>query len=64
MPVLGTTRSIVDVVFEHGGVLMTHDIDDLLEMIRALEERIIELEKNLGHTQVIQPSDSYYWNHG
>lgn len=43
---------------------MSHDIEDLLEMIKALEERIIELEKNLGHTQVIQPSDSYYWNHG
>lgn len=36
----------------------------LLEMIRKLELRIIELEKNLGNTLVIQPSDSYYWEHG
>jgi len=43
---------------------MTHDIDDLLEIIKRLEERIIELEKNLGNTLVIPPSDSYYWEHG
>ncbi len=43
---------------------MTHDIEDLLEMIKRLEERIIELEKCLGNTQVIHPSDSYYWEHG
>lgn len=43
---------------------MTHDIDDLLEMIKKLEERIIDLEKELGSTQVIPPSDSYYWEHG
>ncbi len=43
---------------------MTHDIDDLLEMIKKLEERIIELEKNLGNTIVINPSDSWYWEHG
>ncbi len=43
---------------------MTHDIDDLLEMIKKLEMRIIQLEKDLGNTQVIQPSDSYYWEHG
>ena len=43
---------------------MTHDIDDLLEMIVKLELRIIELEKSLGNTLVIQPNDSYYWEHG
>lgn len=43
---------------------MTHDIDDLLEMIKKLEMRIIQLEKDLGNTQVIQASDSYYWEHG
>jgi len=53
---------------------MSHDIEDLLEMIRALEERIIELEtavspsfasrkssETAGH-DVLQ--DSWYWNHG
>ncbi len=44
--------------------LYQHDIDDLLEMIKKLEMRIIQLEKDLGNTQVIQPSDSYYWEHG
>ncbi len=43
---------------------MTHDIDDLLEIIMKLEERIIDLEKSLGNTVVINPSDSYYWEHG
>ncbi len=50
---------------------MTHDkrfenqdIHDLIALIKGLEERIIELEKNLGNTLVIQPSDSYYWEHG
>ncbi len=43
---------------------MTHDIDDLLDIIRKLELRIIELEKNLGETLVIPPNDSYYWEHG
>ncbi len=47
-----------------GGRGMTHDIDDLLEIIKKLEERIIELEKNLGNTVVINPTDSYYWEHG
>lgn len=43
---------------------MTHDIDDLLEMIVKLELRIIELEKSSGNTVVIPPNDSYYWEHG
>lgn len=43
---------------------MTHDIDDLLEMIVKLELRIIELEKIQGNTLVIPPTDSYYWEHG
>ncbi len=55
---------------------MTHDIDpesddewkqfirDMYSYVLKLEERIIELEKNLGNTLVIQPSDSYYWEHG
>ena len=44
---------------------MTHDIDDLLEMIRKLEERIIGLEKEISRKVMpIVPSDSYYWEHG
>ncbi len=43
---------------------MTHDIDDLLEMIKKLEERIIVLEKELGNTLVINPTDTWYWEHG
>ncbi len=48
---------------------MTHDIDDLLEMIHALELRIIELETQLGtnprltREQMIH-DDSWYWEHG
>ncbi len=55
---------------------MTHDIDDIhialieehldyaLRMIKKLEERIITLEKELGNTLVINPTDSWYWEHG
>ena len=47
---------------------MTHDIDDLLDMIRKLELRIIQLEKDLqyhlGDDDRYQPTDSYYWEHG
>ncbi len=47
---------------------MTHDIDDLLEMIKKLEERIIELEtviENNKSMRMIQGlDDSYYWEHG
>lgn len=46
---------------------MTHDIADLLNLIKELEERIIALEK----TRVIardreihiHGDDSWYWNH-
>ncbi len=41
---------------------MSHDIDDLLEIIKQLEERIIKLE-NSG-VRVINPDDSWYWEHG
>lgn len=42
---------------------MTHDIDDLLEMIRKLEERIIALE---GYMPLVRThdNDAYYWEHG
>ncbi len=42
---------------------MSHDIDDLLEIIRELEERVIALEK-LGIRTTIQLDDSWYWEHG
>ncbi len=60
----------------NGCGIMTHDIDpesddewkqfirDMYSYVLKLEERIIELEKCLGNTQVIHPSDSYYWEHG
>ena len=45
---------------------MTHDIDDLLEMIYALEERIIALEKSRqpDREYVTHSDDAYYWEHG
>lgn len=42
---------------------MTHDIEDLLALIKMLEERIIELEK-VGSVVHILPSDNWYWEHG
>ncbi len=47
---------------------MTHDIDDLLEMIEKLEERIILLER-LNSLQAekirnMNPEDNWYWEHG
>ncbi len=42
---------------------MNHDIDDLLEFIKMLEERIIALEK-VGIRTTIQLDDSWYWEHG
>ncbi len=42
-----------------------HDIDDLLEIIKQLEERIINLEKEISNKVMpIVPNDSYYWEHG
>ncbi len=44
---------------------MTHDIDDLLEIIRSLEERILILESVHGQTQkLVRHEDSWYWEHG
>jgi len=43
---------------------MTHDIDDLLEIIRALEERIIQLELARESVVPLVTDDSYYWEHG
>ncbi len=38
-------------------------LDLLLEYIGKLEERIIALERRDSVVH-IQPTDSYYWNHG
>lgn len=42
---------------------MTHDIQDLLETIKKLEQRIIALERQESVVHIL-PSDSYYWEHG
>ncbi len=43
---------------------MTHDIDDLLELIRKLEERILNLERNDSAQRLVQHEDSWYWEYG
>jgi hypothetical protein len=43
---------------------MTHDIDDLLEIIKQLELRILELEKCSYLKQPVPVTDAYYWEHG
>lgn len=48
---------------------MSHDLEDLLELIYNLELRIIELETQLGFNpkktreQLIH-DDAWYWEHG
>ena len=44
---------------------MSHDLEDLLEMIRFLEERIVVLERHIiviGKN--VNPEDTWYWEHG
>ncbi len=43
---------------------MTHDIDDLLEIIKALEERILQLETKIATQRNPQLEDAWYWEHG
>ncbi len=44
---------------------MSHDIEDLLNLIKELEERINKLEfQNTLVIRKYENSDSYYWNHG
>lgn len=43
---------------------MSHDIDDLLDLIKKLELRIIELEKTKVSVTATVGDDSWYWNHG
>ena len=44
---------------------MTHDIQDLLNLIKELEERIIKLEHNLQGQLTGDGSDpdGWYWDH-
>ena len=47
---------------------MSHDIEDLLAIIKALEERIIELELICSNNKAMNMirgvyDDAYYWNH-
>ena len=40
---------------------MTHDIDDLLEIIKQLELRLIQLETK--NRLVMRDGDAWYWDH-
>ena len=42
---------------------MSHDIQDLLELIRELEKRIIQLELNSTKNRLVMNDDSWYWDH-
>ena len=42
---------------------MSHDIDDLLDLIKKLEARVIVLEKK-GNTSQVVSDDAWYWEHG
>ena len=52
---------------------MTDDLQDLLDLIKKLEERIIDLERSLQTSKVVNKynsdrsadfADRYYWEHG
>ncbi len=42
---------------------MSHDIEDLLNLIKELEERIIKLEAK-NQQRLVRHEDSWYWEHG
>ena len=44
---------------------MSHDMEDLLEIIKMLEHRIIDLECKLDKSKLSSclPDDHWYWNH-
>lgn len=43
---------------------MTHDIDELLELIKKLEERIIQLELQVTKAYIAHHTDDgWYWEH-
>jgi hypothetical protein len=41
---------------------MTHDIEDLLALIKMLEARIIKLEQT-NHSVADVIADAWYWDH-
>ena len=43
---------------------MNHDIDDLLEIIRELEKRIMKLENQVKAERLVQHEDGWYWEYG
>ena len=49
-----------------GGRRMSHDLEDLLALIKVLEERIIALERSRAPDReyVTHDNDAYYWEHG
>ncbi len=42
---------------------MSHDLEDLLELIRELEKRIIQLELQASKKRLVMDDDSWYWDH-
>lgn len=42
---------------------MNHDIEDLLNLIKMLEERIMVLELSSPYRKV-RSDDDWYWEHG
>ena len=48
---------------QKGGEEMSRDIQDLLDLIKKLEERILALERAESVVHIL-PSDHYYWEHG
>ena len=46
-----------------GGCRMKHDLEDMLEIIKRLEERIILLERAVGSITSPISEDRWYWLH-
>ena len=43
---------------------MSHDLEDLLDVIKQLELRVIEIERTLDErVRQLQHDDAYYWAH-
>ena len=42
---------------------MPHDLDDLLEMIKTLEIRIIELERSIDPNRTVNAPDLWYFEY-
>jgi ABC-type Zn uptake system ZnuABC Zn-binding protein ZnuA len=41
----------------------THDLEDLLDLIKQLELRIIQLENEVTKKRLVMNDDSWYWDH-